>query len=142
MLSNNILKDIWHTGTISRAYGVISSDFVPFLLQIWKVNEIENGDLFHFFLPRNGPNGQTQRGWKKFLIICYYFDQVSYSNFKRHILCKNIRENRGKQFTNFKSILTKGRVSADVLYQMVGLFDDIKALSFYVQYIWEPFWSL
>ena len=32
--------------------------------------------------------------------------------------------------------------SADVLYQMVGLFDDIKALSIYVQYIWEPFWSI
>ena len=44
-----MMKDIWHTGTILRAYGVISSDFVPFLLHIWKVNKIENGDIFHFF---------------------------------------------------------------------------------------------
>ena len=49
LLSNKMMKDIWHTGTISRAYGVISSDFVPFLLHIWKVNKIENGDIFHFF---------------------------------------------------------------------------------------------
>ena len=44
-----MMKDIWHTGTILRAYAVISSDFVPFLLHIWKVNKIENGDIFHFF---------------------------------------------------------------------------------------------
>ena len=49
LLSNKMMKDIWHTGTILRAYGVISSDFVPFLLHIWKVNKIENGDIFHFF---------------------------------------------------------------------------------------------
>ena len=85
-----MMKDIWHTGTILRAYGVISSDFVPFLLHIWKVNKIENGDIFHFFLPRNGPNGQTQRGWKKFLIICNYFDQVSHSDFKNNIFSAKI----------------------------------------------------
>ena len=45
-----MMKDVWHTGTISRAYGVvISSDFVPFLLHIWKVSKIEDGDIFHFF---------------------------------------------------------------------------------------------
>ena len=90
LLSNKMMKDIWHTGTILRAYGVISSDFVPFLLHIWKVNKIENGDIFHFFLPRNDPNGQTLRGWKKFLIICYYFDQVSHSDFKKDIFSAKI----------------------------------------------------
>ena len=30
--------------------------------------------------------------------------------------------------------------SADVLYQMVGLFDDIKAFHSHVQYIWGSFW--
>ena len=44
-----MMKDSWHTGTISRAYGVISSDFVSFLLHIWKVNKIENGEFSNFF---------------------------------------------------------------------------------------------
>ena len=90
LLSNKMMKDIWPTGTILRAYGVISSDFVPFLLHIWKVNKIENGDIFHFFLPRNDPNGQTLRCWKKFLIICYYFDQVSHSDFKKDIFSAKV----------------------------------------------------
>ena len=85
-----MMKDIWHTGTILRAYGVISSDFVPFLLHIWKVNKIENGDIFHFFCQEMVLMAKHREAEKKFLIICYYFDQVSHSDFKKDIFSAKI----------------------------------------------------
>ena len=97
-------------------------------------------------MPRNGPNGQTQRGWKKFLIICYYFDQVSHSDFKKDIFsAKILGKIEGNSVSTSNQLWQKEGcqlTSADVLYQMMGLFDYIKAMSFYVQYIWEPFCSL
>ena len=87
-----MMKDIWHTGTILRAYGVISSDFVPFLLHIWKVNKIENGDIFHFFCQKMVLMAKHREAEKVSDYLLLFWPSFSFWLQKRHIHCKKYKE--------------------------------------------------